>query len=138
MLRAKRFILLSELLRKFGVECEYADNQFVVLLISPADKKEIFTKLRYSLKNALENVSAYTHDKDDFNIPVLKQIMSIRDAAFSASELIDVEKLPEIDAKTLSDACGIEDNWCIDGKYYSMTSTYLPFEGDMRVRFTIK
>lgn len=82
----------AELLRKFGVECEYADNQFVVLLISPADKKEIFTKLRYALKNALENVSAYTHDKDNFNIPVLKQIMSIRDAAFSASELIDVEK----------------------------------------------
>lgn len=53
-------------------------------------------------------------------------------------KLIDVEKLPEIDAKTLSDACGIEDNWCIDGKYYSMTSTYLPFEGDMRVRFSIK
>lgn len=81
----------AELLRKYGVECEYSDRQFVVLLFSPYEPAENFKKLSLALENSLNEVPAFTHKNADFHLPVLEQVMSVREAVFSTSELIDVE-----------------------------------------------
>ena len=81
----------ADLLRKFGVECEYADTQFVVLLISPFEPAENFVKLKSALNEALKCVKPYSHRENQFRIPVLEKVMSIRESAFSTSELVNVE-----------------------------------------------
>lgn len=82
----------ADLLRKFGVECEYSDTEFVVLLISPFEPAENFVKLKFAITEALKCVKPYIHSEKNFKIPVLEKVMSIREAAFSTSELVNVEK----------------------------------------------
>lgn len=81
---------LAEKLRKFNIECEYADYQSLVLLFSPIDTQEIFDKLSY----ALEKIQL---DKVNFNNKILhlnelQSAMSMKDAVFSNTEIIQVDK----------------------------------------------
>lgn len=81
---------LAEKLREFNIECEYADYQSLVLLFSPIDTQEIFDKLSY----ALEKIQL---DKVNFNNKILhlnelQSAMSMKDAVFSNTEIIQVDK----------------------------------------------
>ncbi len=80
-------ISLSEQMRKEGIECEYADKYCVVLLFSPINEiaeiertGEILMKLKPD-----ENTD------EKFEFPVMKKVMSIRKAALSPYERINVE-----------------------------------------------
>lgn len=82
---------LAQLLRTEGTECEYADEELLILLMSPVCRQEDFTRLSASLKGALEKAS---RRKERSSLPALtpaKRVMSIRDAAFAPSELIPVD-----------------------------------------------
>ena len=46
-------IELAELLRAEGVECEYADSELVVLLMSPFSPAEDYRRLRAALESAV-------------------------------------------------------------------------------------
>lgn len=81
---------LAEKLREFNIECEYADYQSLVLLFSPIDTQETFDKLSY----ALEKIQL---DKVNFNNKILhlnelQSAMSMKDAVFSNTEIIQVDK----------------------------------------------
>lgn len=78
--------MMAGQLRKSGIECEYADNEFLVLMITPENTKEDFVKL---IDAVGRNLLPYTEPQ---TLAMAKSIqeMSIREAMFSKSESISV------------------------------------------------
>ena len=79
---------LAQCLREEGIECEYADNRFLVLMLTPDnDVKE----LRILLKILGENHAGQAAGK---RLPKLcpKQIVSVRHAIFAPHEVVPVEE----------------------------------------------
>lgn len=83
---------LAEIMRQNGAECEYSDNDTVILLMSPMNTHRDYKRLgmitEMSLKTAIKHssISAYIP-------PVLpEKAMSIRESAFSPWEEIPVEE----------------------------------------------
>ncbi len=75
------------LLRENGIEFEYADDDFVVLMFTPQNSKEDFCKL----KNAFENMNEIVKNNfDNIEFPKAEQVMTIRQAIFSENEEINV------------------------------------------------
>lgn len=81
---------LAQLLRSEGAECEYTDEELLILLMSPVCRQEDFTRLSAMLKGALERASR-RKERSPLPVPVpAKQAMSIREAAFAPAEEIPV------------------------------------------------
>ena len=78
------------------MECEYADNDYLVLMITPKNKEEELKQL----VEVLKNLSYYKQEVISFpiekkKVPVLKsakKVMSVREAFFSLGEVVAVEQ----------------------------------------------
>lgn len=83
---------LAELLRKNGVECEYADWGIVILLMSPVNTEDDFRQLGDALENALNKAEKRQRRliRTPFVLP--ERAMSVREAVFSPSEEIPVDE----------------------------------------------
>lgn len=84
----KSGIEVAEELRGKGMECEYADTEYVVCMVSAENTCD-------DLKNLLtafgRNQDSYTSEQQ-FELVKCKRIMSIRDAIFSEQEEVPVTK----------------------------------------------
>lgn len=78
---------LSEILRKNSVECEYADEQYVVLMFSPFNKDEDFLRIEKVFSDLKPCKSS---KKINVTLPI-NQATSIRQAYFSPQEEVDIE-----------------------------------------------
>lgn len=80
---------LGNILRNYNMECEYADKDYLVLMVTPENKAEDLKQFLAVLKE--ESPSFSMKEK---KIPVLKsaqKIMSVREAFFSLGEVVEVE-----------------------------------------------
>ena len=79
----------AEYFRTMGIEPEYADGEFVTFMASPFNSSEDFEKL----KEAFENISDFKFEtKQHIGFVKPERAMSIREAMFAESEIIDIEK----------------------------------------------
>ena len=83
---------LAELLRSHGVECEYADNELVVLLMSPFSADLDYVRLRAALESAVAEASRISSVSRKIELKLPQMAMAIREAALAPSEEIPVEK----------------------------------------------
>ena len=81
---------LAELLRGNGVECEYADEELVVLLMSPFSPAEDYERLRAALESAVSGASPTNRKPFSFQPKLPKMASAIREAAFAEAEEIPV------------------------------------------------
>ncbi len=78
----------AEHFRKYGIEFEYADDDFVVFMFSPQNSEEDFEKV----KLAFENLQVEKTERfEPVEIPKAERVMTVREAIFSESEEISVE-----------------------------------------------
>lgn len=82
---------LAELLRKNGVECEYADRELIILLMSPVCRREDYVRLSEALEKSLVAARRYEKISRRFFVKLPEKAMGIREAVFSTSEEINVE-----------------------------------------------
>ena len=82
---------LAELLRENGAECEYADEELLVLLMSPSSSAADFGRLRAALESAVSGASRYERRKPSFQMKLPKMACAIREAAFAPAEEIAAE-----------------------------------------------
>lgn len=79
---------LTEKLRTYNVECEYADPDFLVFMLTPentaADLQQIVLALR-------ENYSPYK-EKEQLPVARTTQVMSIREAMFATPEAVSAKE----------------------------------------------
>ena len=80
---------VAEHFRKYNIEFEYCDDDFVVLMVTAQNSPEDFERL----KTAIINLPELTKNENynEFNFVHGNQKMSIRDAIFSKSQEIPVE-----------------------------------------------
>lgn len=83
---------LAELLRERGVECEYADAELVVLLMSPFSPAEDYRRLRAALESAVSGASRTAKKSFIFQPKLPQMALAIREAAFADAEEIPVEE----------------------------------------------
>lgn len=79
---------LAESLRQNNIECEYADPEFLVLMVTPENDKDDFQKLLTALGS---NNLPYT-PKEALPMAKAQSALSIRQALFSAHETIPAEQ----------------------------------------------
>lgn len=78
----------AEYLRNNGIEFEYADRDFAVLMFSPQNADDDFERI----KSAFENLDIKRHsDPKSIEIEIAERVMTIREAIFSESEEIDIQ-----------------------------------------------
>ncbi|MBP5432681.1 aminotransferase class I/II-fold pyridoxal phosphate-dependent enzyme [Ruminococcus sp.] len=82
---------LAELLRNNGVECEYADEELLVLLMSPFSPAGDYGRLSAALESSVSVASLYTREKPVFLRELPNMACAIREAAFAPAEEISVE-----------------------------------------------
>ena len=83
---------LAELLRSGGVECEYADDKLLVLLMSPFSPAEDYERLRAALESAVSGASRRARSKPSFQPKLPKMACAIREAAFAPAEEIPIDE----------------------------------------------
>ncbi len=79
-------------LRRYDIECEYSDRQFVVLMITPQNDKTDFERAARWCKQSCivrEKKAPIVYENIYQKTP--ERIMTIREAVFSASEYVDTE-----------------------------------------------
>ena len=74
--------------REYGIEFEYADDDFVVFMISPQNSQRDFDKLKKAFENL--EIEKSTH-AGNIVFERAERVLSIRQAVFSEIEEIDVE-----------------------------------------------
>lgn len=85
-------IEIAEFLRSKGIECEYADSELVVLLMSPMSKIGDYDRLESALDEAVGSLKKCGQREElEFKMKLPKKAMSIREAVFSPSEETDIE-----------------------------------------------
>ena len=82
-------IELAEILSKQNIMCEFADPDFLVLMLTPEIGKEDMKKLRDTLL-AISRKESLSLSQPSFQIG--EKILSIRDAMFSPSEVVPVSE----------------------------------------------
>ncbi len=88
---------LAEELRKYKIECEYADPDFVVLMISPDNSEDDLDRLCKALKNiaaAFKIKTIQSGFNDIHTLPILRpvQAVSVREAFLSNSREVSVDE----------------------------------------------
>lgn len=79
----------TEHFRKYGIEPEYADDDYVVFMISPQNTDEDFQKLETAFRN-LELTLKDDYNEDTISFVFGERVMTIREAIFSECEEISV------------------------------------------------
>lgn len=79
-------INLSEKLRVCGIECEYEDPDFTVMMFTPETPEYAYGKVVEALGKCNKNIH-----QTEMELPVPETVMSIRDAILSDSEIISVD-----------------------------------------------
>lgn len=79
-------------MRKYGIVCEYADIQYVVLMVTPENSQQDFNRI----KEWICNTNILKNRRPPASIPqvytrVPKRQLKIRDAVFAPSVIIDVK-----------------------------------------------
>lgn len=77
----------ADILRKKGIECEFADPDFVVLMLTPENIKDI--PGIYESFSEMPRLKPILDDIPEFAVP--EAIVGIREATFAPCELIDVD-----------------------------------------------
>ncbi len=80
---------LMEQLQKRQIECEFADNTYVVMLFSPYDNEDTFKKVRCALSDIFSERKHIALEKLVFKLP--EKVITVREATFLPSEEIPVE-----------------------------------------------
>lgn len=75
-------------LRDKGIECEYADQNYIVFMITPENTKQDLKRLVLSLG---KNQHSYG-EKEYLAVNITKQMMSIREAMFSVPETVIISE----------------------------------------------
>lgn len=82
----------ADYLRKNNIECEYSDNNIIILLMSPKNTEEDYNRLSEVFENALKSAEK----KCIFDMPFLKKLpekaMNIGEAIYMPCEEIPVEQ----------------------------------------------
>ena len=81
-------IEMAEILRDNGIEPEYANDAYVVLIATPFNRDEDFKKLREAIINLKEKRPLHLNEYTPF-LPELK--LSPRKASFSKSKIVRIE-----------------------------------------------
>ncbi|MBE6610350.1 MAG: amino acid decarboxylase [Ruminococcaceae bacterium] len=81
---------LAEKLRAYNIECEFADDTFLVLMISPANRIIDFDRLRQAFSELPVRTSLMS-ENDTFFLDNCEQCMTVREAIFGESEMVAVE-----------------------------------------------
>ncbi len=79
---------LSQLLREYKIECEYADVNCVVLMISPYNTQKDFQRFEKAMKNISQKEPIIP---DDIKVVKAVKKMTIRQAYFSSCRNVSVE-----------------------------------------------
>ncbi len=81
----------SEILRKNKIECEYADDRYVVLMASPSNRARDFLRLERAIKKiaAKRRTPIYENEPSFSTLPTAK--MTVRNALFSPYESVAIE-----------------------------------------------
>ena len=78
---------IAEVLRTYGCECELADREYLVLMITPENKLSDFE----ALISAFEHIAPKTaFAEEKLSLPKPQSVLSIREAIFAPSEEIAV------------------------------------------------
>ncbi len=77
----------AQLLRQFGVECEYADADYLVLMFSPENSPEDYERVDRALSRSLPCPC-----KQVLPSIVCPRVLDIRKAIFAPSELLPIEQ----------------------------------------------
>ena len=79
---------LSERLRKGGIVCEYADPEFLVMMISTENSRTDLERVESLLGKNLAPAAVYP------NLPLAKgeRVLSVRQALFSPHEEVEIER----------------------------------------------
>ena len=82
---------LAEELRKYKIECEYADKYFVVLMITPQNDEKDFERLeKWAVETKYKRVAKKKIEPKKLILHRAERVMSIRKAAFSPYRKIKV------------------------------------------------
>ncbi len=92
--------ILANKLRMYHIECEYADNDYVVLMVTPENKIEDFKHLEEAMQYIAKEVSCNVSKKNEDTvkekqIPLVRnteQVLSVREAFFSLGEVLPVQQ----------------------------------------------
>ncbi len=79
----------ADALRERGVECEFADRDFAVMMLTPETGKDGIARLKEALLSIPKRV-AITDRPPEMGLP--ERVMSIRDAAMAAKEIIPAKE----------------------------------------------
>lgn len=82
----------DDILRKTGIECEYADSSIVILLMSPLNRSEDLYRIETAVSAACESCHRIKPAAERFTLTLPPKGMSIREAVFAPSETIPVEE----------------------------------------------
>ncbi len=78
---------LADRMRLYGIECEYEDPDFTVMMFTPCNTENDFYKVRqFFLGNA------FTPVRNVLKMPIPEKAMSVHDAVFSDFEKVPVDK----------------------------------------------
>lgn len=80
---------LANQLREKNIECEYCDRNVIVLLFSPSNTSE---EIKYVADMLMECVPQKSENTFITDFPIMQKAMSVRDAALSDFENIDIDK----------------------------------------------
>ncbi len=79
-------INLSDALRKNGIECEYEDPDFTVMMFTPENKDEDYLKIEHAMGK-----SFLTEERPELSLSPPERILTIREAIFAESEEVSVD-----------------------------------------------
>ena len=78
---------IADILSQNGVECEFADNQYIVLMISPQNTEQDFAKLL----EVLQKIKRLNPIEQKISVAFkVERVLSIRNAVFSNKETVEV------------------------------------------------
>ena len=79
---------LSQKLREQGVECEYADPEYIVCMFTPEIDKSAYDRVELAF-----GINPYVNlEREPMQLVKIKQVLSIREAVFSEHEEIAVKE----------------------------------------------
>ena len=81
---------VAEYLRQNGVECEYADEEFVVFMITPENEEEDYINLQCAMEKFK---TSHRQSKKSRKLPQIRceQKCSVREAIFSRQEMVNAK-----------------------------------------------
>ena len=82
---------LADILRYHNIECEFVDDTFLVLMISPENREIDFERLKKAFSEITPK-PPLRQNTNNFILENNEQVMSIREAIFAECENVSVEK----------------------------------------------